>query len=267
VGRRATGHGPVPARRHPAEPGQHGVLHSHGKLRGYYTDGKGRRQAFVGTEVKGGWRNALEVPGTGALNVKGSAETDAVDCPVAGNCTAAGDYLTKSGAAELFVIYETAGSWRSATELPGVARLGTAAAFVDVACAPATCEVGGTMTTKGGGSVGFLVGEVHGRWGVPHLVPGSRSEVTTLSCPAAGQCAAGAIVSSDSSASGVVLDQVSGVWGKPVTVDPTNGLPAAVTALSCGAVRNCAAVGFLAEGEEGGPLATIATEGQLRGAP
>jgi len=61
-----------------------------------------------------------------------------------------------------------------------------------------------------------------------------------------------------------VLDQVNGVWGKPVTVDPTNGLQAAVTALSCGAVRNCAAVGFLAEGEEGGPLATIATEGQLR---
>ena len=140
---------------------------------GYYTDAKGRRQAFVGTEVKGGWRDALEVPGTGALNVKGSAETDAVDCPVAGNCTAAGDYLTKSGAAELFVIYETAGSWRSATELPGAARLGAAAAFADVACARANCEVGGTMNTKGGGSVGFLVGEVRGGGARP---PGAREQ-------------------------------------------------------------------------------------------
>jgi len=246
----------------------------HCAIGGYYTDGKGHRQAFVASEVKGAWRNALEVPGTGALNVKGSAETDAVDCPAAGTCTAAGDYRTKSGAAEFFVVHETAGTWRSAAELPGAARLGTGAGFVynglstgdgnvDVACTLANCEIGGTMLTKGGGSVGFLVGEASGRWGAPHLVPGGGgSEITALSCPAAGQCAAGAISSPDSGASGMVLDQVKGVWGKPVTVDPTNSLQAGVSALSCAAVRNCAAVGYLAEGEEAGPWATIASEGQ-----
>ena len=94
---------------------------------GSYTDGKGRRQAFVGTEVSGAWRGALEVPGTSALNVKGSAEVDAVDCPVAGDCTAAGDYLSKSGAAEFFVIYATRGTWRGAIQVPGAARLGDGA--------------------------------------------------------------------------------------------------------------------------------------------
>lgn len=242
---------------------------------GYYTDGKGRRQAFVASEVKGSWRNALEVPGTGALNVKGSAEADAVDCPVAGNCTAAGDYRTKSGTAEFFVSYETAGSWRRATELPGVARLGTGAALVnngvstgigmiDVACTPTTCEAGGTMNTKGGGRVGFLVGEVRGRWSAPHRVPGTDSTVTALSCPAAGQCAAGGAVAANEVNSGIVVDQVSGVWGKPVTVDPAGPpggpLSAEVTALSCAAARNCAAVGFLPDGDEGGPWASVATE-------
>jgi hypothetical protein len=242
---------------------------------GSYTDGQGRRQAFVASEVKGRWRDALEVPGTGALNVKGSAEVDAVDCPVAGNCTAAGDYRTESGAAEFFVIYQTAGTWRSATELPGVARLGTGAAFVDngfgvgaglvdVACAPGACAVGGAMTAKGGGSVGFLVGEAGGRWSAPHPVPGTDSAVTALSCPAAGECAAGGTVqTADEISSGIVLDQVNGAWGKPVTVDlaPADS-PASseITALSCAAARSCAAAGDLPEGDEAGPVATVATE-------
>jgi hypothetical protein len=240
---------------------------------GYYTDGKGHRQAFVANEAGGSWHGALEVPGTSALNVKGGAEVDAVNCPVARNCTAAGDYLSKSGAAEFFVLYETAGTWRSAYEVPGLARLGvgadlTGAGIAEVSCAETTCEVGGTMNTNHGGTIGFLVGEVRGRWSAPHLVPGTWSAVTALSCPAAGDCAAGGTVSSDVSSAdfntkGVVLDQVNGVWGKTVTVAPPgNAITGAVTALSCAAVRNCAAVGYLPDGWGGGPSAAAAAEGQ-----
>jgi hypothetical protein len=235
---------------------------------GYYTDGKGHRQAFVANEASGTWHSALEVPGTTALNVKGSAEVDAVNCPVARDCTAAGDYLSKSGTAEFFVIYETAGTWRSAIEVPGLTRLGigadlTGAGIAGVSCTPTTCEVGGTVNTnRDGGRVGFLVGEVHGRWGAPHSVPGTDSVVTSLSCPAAGDCAAGGTAGSPAvSVNGIVLDQVNGIWGKPVTVavghDPGKG---GVTALSCAAARNCAAVGFLPDGSEAGPLAAVATE-------
>jgi hypothetical protein len=235
---------------------------------GYYTDSKGHQQAFVANEASGTWHSALEVPGTSALNVKGSAQVDAVSCPVARDCTAAGDYLSKSGAAEFFVVYETAGTWRSAIEVLGLARLGIGAdlagpVFAGVSCTVTTCEVGGTMNTnRGGGRVGVLVGEVGGRWGSPHPVPGTDSVVTSLSCPAAGDCAAGGTVGSPGvSIHGIVLDQVNEIWSKPVTVAPSVwSMTGEVTALSCAAARNCAAVGFLPEGWGGGPSAAVATE-------
>ena len=120
---------------------------------GSYTDGKGRRQAFAANEASGAWRGAVEVPGTSALNVKGSAEVDAVDCPVAGDCTAAGDYLSKSGAAEFFVSNATGGTWRGAIPVPGLASLGIGAdlsgtPIAVVSCTPTTCEIGGTMSTN-----------------------------------------------------------------------------------------------------------------------
>jgi hypothetical protein len=231
---------------------------------GYYTDGKGHEQAFVASEASGTWRGAREAPGTSALNVKGHAEVDAVDCPVAGDCTATGDYRSKSGAEEFFVINAAGGAWRGAVQVPGTARLGTGAALAGVSCTPATCELGGTMDTKpAGDTVGFLIGETRGRWGTPHLVPGTNSAVRALSCPAAGNCTAGGTVTlPDGTSSGIVLDQVNGIWGKPVTVarSPGDGQSGEITALSCAAARTCAAIGFLPDGWGGGPWAAVATE-------
>jgi hypothetical protein len=233
---------------------------------GYYTDGKGRTQAFLADEASGTWHGAAEVPGTGALNVKGHAEVDAVDCLAVGDCTAAGNYRSKSGAAELFVVNAAGGRWHGAIQLPGTARLGTGAGLGGVSCTPARCEVGGTMDTNSAGdTVGFLVGEARGRWGAPHLVPGTNSAVRALSCPAAGDCTAGGTLTvPDGTASGIALDQVNGIWGKPVTVarSPGDGQSGEITALSCAAARNCAAVGFLPDGWAGGPWAAVATETQ-----
>jgi hypothetical protein len=93
-------------------------------------------------------------------------------------------------------------------------------------------------------------------------VPGTSSAVTTLSCPAAGDCAVGGSVSSVSAGtSGIVLDQVNGTWGEPVTVAPGNGITGEVTGVSCAVARDCAAVGFLPDGWSGGPSAAVATEG------
>ena len=229
---------------------------------GYYTDGNGHRQAFVANQADGAWHGALEVPGTSALNAKGRAGVDAIDCPAAGDCTAAGDYLSKRGAAESFAVNATGGRWQDAIQLPGLARLGTGAGIAGVACTSASCEVGGTLdTSSAGGSRGFLIGEARGRWGAPHLVPGSSSAITTLSCPAAGNCVAGGTVSSVSAGtSGIVLDQVNGTWGSPVTLAPGNGITGEVTGVSCAVARNCAAVGFLPDGWSGGPAAAVATE-------
>jgi hypothetical protein len=231
---------------------------------GYYTDGNGHRQAFVADETGGSWHSALEVPCTSALNVKGRAEVDAVDCPVAGDCTAAGDYLSGSGAAEFFVVNAAGGRWRGAIQLPGLAGHGTGTSTVTVSCTSAGgCEVGGTLdTNSAGGTRGFLIGQARGRWGTPHLLPGTSSAVTTLSCPVAGGCTAGGTTSSlEAGTSGIVLDQVDGTWGAPVTVAPGNGITGAVTDVSCFVVGDCVAVGYLPVGWSGGPSAAVAAEG------
>src|SRR5262249_16448304 len=58
------------------------------------------------------WGNAIEVPGTAALNAGGTAVVTSVSCPSAGNCTAGGQYADKSGiSAQAFVADEVNGTW------------------------------------------------------------------------------------------------------------------------------------------------------------
>ena len=78
--------------------------------------------AFIVNEVKGVWRTAIEVPGTGALNVAGGDATVAsVSCASAGNCSAGGDYQNPSGDNQAYVVSEVNGVWGNAIEVPGVA--------------------------------------------------------------------------------------------------------------------------------------------------
>ena len=68
--------------------------------------------------------SAIEVPGTGTLNVKG-AVVSTVTCAKAGFCAAGGEYtessggLDGSGAEQAFVVDETNGVWGTAIEVPG----------------------------------------------------------------------------------------------------------------------------------------------------
>ena len=95
-------------------------------------------------------------------------------------------------------------------------------------------------------------------------VPGAYTGIATLDCPAAGDCAAGGYSGPGAdgvdAGSGIVLDQVTGKWGKPVTVAPGGPIVAEIAALSCAAVRHCSAVGYLPDGWGGG-RAAVASEG------
>jgi hypothetical protein len=64
---------------------------------GYYADGSGAFQAFVVTERRGTWLRAIEVPGSGALNVGGDAQVSSVSCTRTGSCAAGGQYQGGSG--------------------------------------------------------------------------------------------------------------------------------------------------------------------------
>jgi hypothetical protein len=74
---------------------------------GYYQDGSGDYQAFVASENNGRWGTAIEVPGSGALNVGGSAAVGSVSCTWAVYCAAIGNYTNRSGTGEAFIVSRT----------------------------------------------------------------------------------------------------------------------------------------------------------------
>ncbi len=172
------------------------------------------------------WSTAQEIPGTAALNQGGNADVEAMSCPAAGNCAAAGDYIAGTGVDEqmqLFTASETGGVWRTATELPGIAALhvGGIVAVNSLSCpSPGNCAAGGYY----GGAVAerqpFVVSETNGTWGsaepVPGIVPVNLdAQVDSVSCAAAGNCTA---IGNSEKASGAgqafTLSETDGVWGK-----------------------------------------------------
>src|SRR5215472_5207950 len=90
-----------------------------------------------GPDRSGGtWGEAIEVPGTAALNTGGYAAFGSVSCASAGNCSAGGDYIGSSGQ-QVFVVSQVDGTWGKAIEVPGTAALNTGghAVIASVSCA------------------------------------------------------------------------------------------------------------------------------------
>lgn len=166
---------------------------------GSYGVSGGKQQVFVANEVNGTWRNAMEVPGTAALNTGGAAWMYEVSCGSPGNCVAGGSYFTTYGHA--FVATEVNGSWHAAVQVPGTSALNTGkeAYVTSVSCASAgNCGVGGTYTDGAGNMQAFVASQVNGSWrsaievpGTGALNTGGEATIQSISCPAAGTCDAG----------------------------------------------------------------------------
>ena len=167
---------------------------------GYHTDAY-HSQAFVVRETNGTWRRAFKVHGSGSLNLGGLANADSVSCTSAGNCAAGGDYTDGAGQAQTFVASETAGTWRTAIEVPGSRTLpaGRFGSDALVSCATAgNCAAGLTYTDAIGTQQAFVVSQVNGTWRNAIEIPGLRTlnaggdaSITSVSCSSMGTCAAG----------------------------------------------------------------------------
>jgi hypothetical protein len=209
----------------------------------------------------GVWHNAIEVPGTAALNTGGGAGVNSVSCAIGGTCAAGGSYTDSSKFTQAFVVDETVGKWDTATEVPGTARLnaGGAAAIVSVSCAAAgDCGAGGYYADSSGHWQAFVADETGGVWGtatkvlgIAALNAGGHAQITSMSCPAVGQCSAGGIYTDGSGdQQAFVVSETSGTWGTAEEVPGTAGLNvgghAAITSVSCAAAGTCSAGGYYA---------------------
>jgi hypothetical protein len=155
-------------------------------------------------------------------------------------------------------------NWGSVRSIPGLASLNQS--FADAAAiscpVPGNCAAGGSYATEGdplhASELAFVVNESHGIWGDAQEVPGigaltvfgafGGSNVTSISCAAAGSCAAvGTYTDAQGALQDFVVDESSGVWGNAQEVPGLGALNlggrALVRSVSCGAVGDCAAVG------------------------
>jgi cytochrome c551/c552 len=168
---------------------------------GHYVDSSFGFQLFVVNETNGTWGTAEEIPGTATLNKDGDADTDAVSCGAAGNCSAVGYYTDGLGHHHAFVANETNGTWGTAKDVPGTATLnqGGIAATDAVSCPSAgNCSAVGTYKDGSGKFQVFVANETNGTWGTAEEIPGTATlnsgeyaVASTVSCASAGNCSAG----------------------------------------------------------------------------
>jgi len=222
---------------------------------GFYRDGLGHVQGFVVSERNGIWGKAIEVPGLSMLNKRGNAQVSSVSCASAGNCAAGGYY--DSPGSQAFVVSERNGAWGKAIEVPGLAALNVseAAQINSVSCPSAgNCAAGGSYTDGVGSFQAFVVSEKNGTWGKAIEVPGlavlnagfpATARVNSVSCPSAGNCAAGGSYTDGSNQQQpFVVSEKNGTWGKAIEVPGLNSFGLAqVSSVSCGSPGNCAAGG------------------------
>jgi hypothetical protein len=212
----------------------------------YYTGAS--RQAFVVGEKNGSWGGAQEVAGN--LNQHMDAHVETVSCASAGNCAGGGGYFDGSGA-QAFVISEVNGTWAPAREVAGSLNSNGDASVTSVSCASArNCSAGGTYD-YGGYNAAFVVSEKNGVWGQAINVPGLRKVArdayfSSVSCPSAGNCAAGGSYDGGPNGAWVVMEK-NGVWGKETTVPGlgalNHGTSLGVNSVSCPAAGSCVAGG------------------------
>jgi len=159
------------------------------------------------------WGTEQQVPGLAALatgSVYGfTSGINSLSCGAAGNCAGGGVYEDSADDEEAFVVDETGGTWGTAQVVPGLAALST---------------------------------------GVEAGIIGIKSVINSLSCGAAGDCAAGGYYADSAGhQQAFVVDETAGIWGAAEEVPGLAALNAggvaSVNSVSCLSAGNCAAVG------------------------
>jgi hypothetical protein len=222
---------------------------------GFYTDASKHEQAFLASESGAVWGDAQEVPGSAALNAGGDAQVLSVSCPRDGGCVAGGFYTDAGDHEQAFVVSLSSGVWGEASELPGTAALnaGGDARVVSLSCPSAgSCGAGGDYQryrTGPGAEQAFVAGERDGRWAAARRAPGlaglrsaglASAGVTSVSCPSAGNCAAGGWWMRDGKRHGLVVSEASGRWGGALLQHSGDAI---IESVSCWQPGGCAAAG------------------------
>jgi hypothetical protein len=228
---------------------------------GFFYDSSGDQVALIVDDRHGSWGIPQPVVrGRGLTSGGGLARIESVSCASPGNCGASG-FFTSPDASHDFVVDEKHGVWGAAEPVPGLARLnrgtGGGVDFGPVSCASAgNCSAAGSYDQQSALEPGlyervFVVTEANGIWGQAQQVPGlarldnnSYAQIASVSCPSAGDCAAGGAYGDPREIGpAFAVTQNHGTWGKAQQIPgPAPGLDA-ISSMSCPSAGNCVAGG------------------------
>jgi hypothetical protein len=225
---------------------------------GFYSDKLKRQRAFVITQSAGKWGQAMPLPGT----TRGVSQVTTVSCATPGNCGADGFFTDGSGNSEPFVASERSGKWAKATDVPGLAALGSRESIGPLSCpAAGSCVAGGTFKPGRGHKGAFAVSEKAGRWGKAVRLSGAKLQFTNLvqifdiSCPSPGNCTLAGGDRWAGALQAIAISEHAGQWGQAVKIDvpaALNSLTIELDEISCASPGNCAAGGSYQQGCDNG---------------
>jgi hypothetical protein len=188
-----------------------------------------------------------------------STRIEAVSCPSAGFCAAAGEYRDRSRRLQGLVVNERHGIWGRAKPIPGlrVLNAGGDAEVNGVSCgAPQSCAAVGTFTNRQGHQEVFVASERDGVWQKAVQIPGLAAlnaggyvyPIVSVSCASTDTCTVGGAYELRSAREvAFVADEVQGVWGAAHRVAGIDSIDergtSTVVAISCAAPGSCTAVG------------------------
>ncbi len=219
---------------------------------GEYGAGK-KGQALIETLSNGTWQ-PITAPVPSDAHPRLGEPFSAVSCSSARSCVAVGTYHPTVSTQYGYIDTLANGRWHAARPpLPANATTYQGSALVDVSCASAgTCAAIGVYDTRHGYQ-GVLDTFVAGKWSAVEAplpagaLPSQDIDVTNVTCPSSGFCAAGGLYGAQPGQSGVVL----WVWAKgswsaveaPLPSDASTTAPDdGIVALTCGAAGSCVAL-------------------------
>jgi hypothetical protein len=237
---------------------------------GDYLDSGGGQQGLFVTETNGQWTQGVEAQMPSDAASDPDAELLSVSCSAPGYCAAIGNYYEKTpGDLENGVVLtETAGAWSPGTDAPDPSGQADWDLLADVSCSGVgDCVAVGeraaqaTISTESAGAWSAVQASLpqNAQSPTPTGEPEQSSGLVSVSCPAAGTCAAVGTYTDDTGQQrGFLLNQTAGAWMPAVeAVTPDSDFSLTLTSVSCGASGYCAAVGQYGQpplnDEYGGP--------------
>lgn len=232
---------------------------------GFYLDAGNAEHSFVINQVSGTWAFPTELPDFTTLTNDDASEVDTLSCSSATTCVGVGSYLdAATQVAEPIIYTETNGAWATPVEAQGSATFNTGgvAEVLLLDCTSATtCVASGNIyqSIPELSIEPFLINETNGAWGSVEAVPGvstlNRQDdagMTSLSCGASGDCAAGGdYLDSTGATQAFIINEVGGVWDSATQLFATqtlgSGLDNALNDIVCPSAGNCTAIGGYAD--------------------